>query len=114
MNNLEKQTKTHCEQLTKFLCQHNFIARSWLGFRVYLNGYGKDIQAYFEIDATDNEFLSDQPLSGTNLKVWSTCKQHPNWLLNRCKQVKCQIMHDLKNAGIFNGEVCENWREIVL
>ena len=55
---------TQIDQLTNFLNDNGFKARPWREFRVYLNGYGKDIKAYIELDEPTAE-LGDSTICST-------------------------------------------------
>lgn len=82
--------------------------------RVYFNGYGRDIKAYLDIDPDVDVYAVDEDglVEGAALKVWSDAPQAQNWVVNRAKQVKHQIM--LKVAKITGASVCTNWQEVAL
>lgn len=101
--------------LANLLCEKGFKARYHLPTcRVYLNGYGRDISAYFELDPDGSQFDPNDPLHGTNLKVWSNSYQSQAWLVNRCKQVKHSIMLAIKRTGLVSCEVCQRWEDVIL
>ena len=98
-------------ELTAKLNTSGLKANIWKGFRVYLNGYGRDIKAYFEFDDSDSRDWVDV-MDGVALKVYSNANQSNRWKIERAKEVKYQIMNQLKRAGIVE-EVCK-WGEVVL
>jgi hypothetical protein len=103
--------------LLKLLTEAGFTANIWRGSRIYLNGYGRDIKAWIEIDDPDAPFEEDAPYAGCNLKVFSDCEQSRKWLINRAKQVKHEIMWELHNTKITSyvmGEPCKNWEDVGL
>jgi hypothetical protein len=101
--------------------------------RVYINGHGKDIKAFFAWDEEDGERplpidecyyenLADPQdkwigeagwlLYGTSLKVYSYCdNQGRKWRLNRAQQVKQKIGQQLLEAGWIK-EWDSDWRRI--
>ena len=99
-------------ELTAKLNTAGIKANIWKGFRVYLNGYGRDIKTYFEFDDCDSRDWDDV-LDGVTLKVFSNANQSTAWKINRSKEVKFQIMNQLKRVGIIK-EVCESSSEVVL
>ena len=127
MSDLIDERKRLANELADLLCQAGFKARIWMGDyqgRVYLNDYGKDIKAYFQIDpelesycntrttkVTDLATASEQ--LGLALKVYSNAQQSHKWIVNRCKQIKHAIMTRLVEVG-FCTDVCENWQQVIL
>jgi hypothetical protein len=93
------------------------------GQRVYINGHGRDIKAWFEFDS-DDEVTNDLDdiFSGSRLRVYSDCNQGRQWLINRAQQVKHQIMVDLHEMAVggdiksatLAAPVCESWRDVIL
>ena len=95
--------------------------------RIYINGLGKDIKAYFQIDkdlefyANPRELADSAELSigtigqacGLALKVFTDCPQGHRWKINRCKQIKHEIMLDLQKVG-FCQEVPASWHDVIL
>ncbi len=100
----------HVLKMEEVLKSANIKASQWKGIRVYLNGFGKDVKAYFEFD---NPFAEspDNVFDETALKVFSNCNQSKSWKINRSKQVKHTIMVKLEQAGLVDG-VCETWQEV--
>lgn len=103
---------THIQTLESKLNESGLKAKAWKEWRIYINGFGKDIKAYFQLD----EPLSDEPvdlLDGVALKVFSNANQSYNWKLNRSKQVKHKIMTKLAEAGVVD-QACDTWQEVIL
>lgn len=94
------------------LCDQGFQAKIWQDRRIYLNGYGRDIKAWLSFDDATREEYNDI-WSGVALHVRSDCVQHPQWLINRAKQVKHQIMQELYGSGITKIEPCDDWRDVI-
>tara|TARA_Y100001938_G_C7840717_1_gene305978 strand:- start:122 stop:442 length:321 start_codon:yes stop_codon:yes gene_type:complete len=99
-------------ELTAKLNSAGFKANIWKGFRTYLNGYGRDIKAYFDFDDCDSRDWENL-LDGVVLKVFSNANQSTAWKVNRSKDVKFQIMNELKRAG-FVADVCESAEEVLI
>ena len=93
-------------------------AAKWDNRRIYINGYGRDIKAYVQFDEpwTDaDECTGPMGLwAGCALKVYSDSDQSRQWLINRAKQVKHEIMLALADAEIILGDVCITWQEVGL
>ena len=104
---------THIDALEEALKEAGFKARQWKGFRIYLNGYGRDIKAYIELDEPDAAAPEDL-YEGCVLKVFSNAAQSTRWRVNRAKQVKHDIALRLNAVGITTGPVCEHWQDIIL
>ena len=86
----------HITELRDRLNANGFKAAIWQDRRIYLNGYGKDIKAYVELDEPLRERnpqdATDTLYSGCALKVYSNADQDRKWLVNRAKQVKHALM----------------------
>lgn len=112
--------KTHIEALTDALNHAGFDAKAWKNSKIYLNGYGKDISAYIDLDdPLDEDFDEDKLWDGCSLKVYSNCESQPGkWRVNRAKQIKHGIMQLLYSEGrgitAYLGDVCENWQDVIL
>ena len=80
--------------------------------RIYFDGYGKDIKAFLQFD--DDNYLIDESghICASKLCVFSSCAQSRSWLINRCKQVKFQIMQHI--STITHCEICSDWQEVIL
>ena len=92
-------------------------ANIWKDRRIYLNGFGRDIKAYFHWDfetQSEPHHPQEDLFTFSTLSVFSNCQtQTHKWRVNRAKQVKHGILMDLKNAGLL--ESCpENWEDVIL
>ncbi len=112
----EIRTNTHIRALCEKLNESGFEAKIWRNERIYLNGYGRDIKAYFLLfDPEDVPPDSDWALlDGVVLKVSSHGDKSAKWLLNRAKQVKHAIMLDVHACGVGAEHPCESWQEVDL
>lgn len=106
---------TNVRRLYETLKASGLNVSLWRGCRVYINGLGKDITAYFDypdggsMDEADNEDV----LWCARLRVFSNANQTHQWRVNRAKQVKHYIMLTIREAGLVD-VVCADWREVVL
>ena len=88
--------------------------------RIYLNGYGRDIKAYIELDDPNRDVAPGEPLfASCILRVITDIENQPvQWILNRRKQIAHGIAQEMFAAGIFRGvseePICENWRDFIL
>ena len=98
------------ETLLNVCSQAGLSAKQWKE-RVYINGLGRDIKAYFIVDDVND----DRPgLEGSALKVFSNCPgMNQKWLINRAKQVKFGIMQQLHESGVISA-ICDNWEQVIL
>jgi hypothetical protein len=103
---------TQIEALAAAMTAAGFKAKAWKGQRIYINGLGRDINAFVALDTPD-EPASDNLFSGCALKVFSDAAQPGAWRINRSKQVKHDLMQQMQRAGIASG-VCEDWRDVIL
>ena len=103
--------KTNIISLEDKLNDSGFNAKIWKGFRIYLNGFGRDIKAYFEFDEPESQDY-ESLLDGTALKVYTNANQSYKWKINRSRKVKFQIMNQLKQFGIIS-EICEDVSEVL-
>lgn len=88
--------------------------KNWKSKRLYFQGFGKDISAYFE-DIDEEEFYPEQPTSGTALKVFTNAQQVHTWKINRAKEVKHEIMSLLHHHfPDYFVQPCEKWQDIIL
>ena len=110
-------------QLAKVLSDYGIRANVWKNARVYINGYGRDIIAWIGFDDPTQGLDDGQPLyDGCRLRVFSHAAQPRNWLINRAKQVKHEIMtrfddvNDSEDLRLFGQKihVCKTWEEIIL
>ena len=108
----------HTTELCDRLNADGFKAAIWQDRRIYLNGCGKDIKAYIELDdplrKRDPNDATDTLYSGCTLKVYSNAAQDRAWLVNRAKKVKHALMLRLVENGIVPGPVCPDWRAVIL
>jgi hypothetical protein len=105
------------DALTIALQEHGFTVKAYQGFRIYLNGYGRDISAYIVLDDPDEEAETGRLYDGCALKVFSNCNnQGAKWRINRAKQIKHTIMTSLYESGIvaYLGPICESWEDVIL
>lgn len=118
---------THIEQLTEALKAEGIDAAAWIKngrSRIYLNGHGRDIKAWIEMDDPegDGSEYVDELYSGCNLKVYSNANQDQKWLTNRSKQIKHSIMLRLHEAAtdgelkspLLASPICDDWRDVIL
>lgn len=82
----------------------------WRGKRVYLSGYGRDINAW--IEPRDRLPTDARPADGALIQVTSTWKSTRNAL--HCKGIKHMILHDLYNAGLLTHRPPEIWQKVAL
>ena len=103
--------KTQIEALCAKLNEIGIDAKIWKGLRIYLNGFGRDIKAFFEFE--DSEALQwDDLLEGTSLQVYTNANQSQQWKLNRYKSVKFEIMKRLERGGVID-KICETSEEVI-
>lgn len=105
---------THIEKLEKQLQESGFRAKAWMDRRIYLNKYGRDIDAFIDMDDPLDECPAGDIWYGCALRVFSRADQSRQWLDNRRRQVKHSLMRDLASAGIVASPICKNWREVIL
>jgi hypothetical protein len=103
---------TQIEKLEAVLQQIGLRANAWKGCRIYINGYGRDIKAFFHLEHPAEEAGEDL-LEGVALRVFSNANQPMRWCVNRAKQVKHSIMLSAKDAGLVD-DVCDDWQQVVL
>ena len=100
--------------------------------RIYLNGYGRDISAYIELDEPERDVAELEDWAGPGvrpeaglyegaaLRVYSDAAQGRAWRVNRAKQVKHEIMTAIAAAMVAEGcpaefwTVTDDWREVIL
>lgn len=105
----------HIDALARALNLSDFAATPWKNCRVYINGLGKDISAYFTFDEPEADVEPEADLlAGTALKVFTNCAQGQAWKINRAKQVKHDLMVRLFECGISKVEPCAEWRDVIL
>lgn len=111
------------DALTAFLNRHGLRATAWQNRRVYLNGYGRDIKAYIDLDDPTADVEGSYLFAGAALRVFSNANQNSKWLANRAKQIKHSIMLALAEAdeasdgalfGPLGRDVCEKWEDVIL
>ena len=110
------------DELEKFLNDNGFSAKQWKLGRIYLNGYGKDIKAFIEMDDPDTEDF-ETVYDGCQIKVYSNANQHYNWIKNRQKQIKHSIALKLDDSGLLkqvsdsynqkHSPAPENWQDMI-
>ena len=107
---------TRIEALRDFIGSLEYPAKVWRDQRVYINGIGRDISAYFLVDDPLGEYDPSAilgPLTGASLHVFSNARNSdPQWKVNRAKQIKHEIMKRMAEArGL---QVSGNWRDVIL
>jgi len=93
-----------------------FRASIWRDRRIYINGFGRDIKAYIELDNPADEADTTRLFDGAALRVYSNCDSQPAiWRMNRAKQVKHELMERLHASGItaYLGPPCARWQDVV-
>ena len=103
--------ETQIEKLETELRNAGFNAKAWQERRIYLNGHGRDINAFFEFD-TPQQSCGDV-MDGVALKVFSNANQSKAWKQNRVKQIKHQIMQRVQDAGLVDS-VCETSEQVII
>lgn len=97
------------EALAAIMTSCGFSVRVWRGQRVYLDGYGRDINAYLAPLDLDSAFPADK----AKLVVRSSWQAHRyNGL--RCKGVKHAIWKDLFQACLVSAPPPERWQDVPL
>lgn len=82
-------------------------------YRIYFDGYGRDITAYLEFESDHNlEIDENGIIKDSVLKVYTNCEQSINWKINRCKQVKFEIMKKLND--LIGCPICDSWEQVIL
>ncbi|RIK91787.1 MAG: hypothetical protein DCC73_15100 [Proteobacteria bacterium] len=111
------------DALTAFLNDHGLQAAAWQNRRIYLNGYGRDIKAYIDLDDPTAAAAGSYLFFGAALRVFSNADQNGKWRANRAKQIKHSIMLAMAAAdeasdgalfGPLGREVCEKWEDVIL
>ena len=112
---------TQIDALTDILCRHGVKARAWKARRIYINGHGRDISAYIELDEPERDVADLDNWGGPGvppdtgcfegcaLRVFSNAQQGQSWLINRAKQVKHDLMGQIATAMIAEGASAEVW-----
>jgi len=103
------------EDLAKQLKGSTWIKSGMI--RIYLNGHGKDIKAFFDFDdMTDPQkieiYKGEGIILGSQLKVFSNADQSRLWKINRAKQVKYTIMKQVQT--LYGGEIPDSWENVIL
>jgi hypothetical protein len=109
------------DKLERFLNDNGFSARQWKYGRIYLNGFGKDIKAFVEMDIPDCEDFTTV-YDGCKVEVYSNANQSYTWIKNRQKQVRHSIALKLEESGLLkqvsesynqkHSPVPENWQDM--
>lgn len=81
-----------------------FQVRCWRDKRLYLIGYGRDIQAWIEHD--------DARIDADALRISTTWRSRH--AAARCKSVKHAILCDLYAAGLLAKAPPDHWRDLSL
>jgi len=119
MNNIN-QGVSHIQALYAALLQAGFKAKIWKDQRIYLNGFGLDISAFFIFDDPASPFNPDgelQKKSGllayTSLKVFTDAGAG-KWAINRRKEVLHAIGCELAKAGISKASPPPDYHEMII
>lgn len=110
-----KKSEKKMSQIKKLaaeMLKANFKINIWKSERIYINGYGKDINTWINFDeplAVEYNTSYD----GCSLKVFSNASQDSKWKINRAKQVKFSIMEKLVEIKVVES-VCEKWQDVIL
>ena len=88
-------TTVTLEKALETLKDAGFKASLWQGKRVYINGLGKDVNAWFEA-TEEGGHAPFGPFEGLRFVIFINCFQTENWKKNRRLQVLAKIEEKLK------------------
>ena len=108
--------KIAIQALAETLNQKGFLVHLWQDRRIYLNGLGKDIKAFFDYPEGGAKDPADPDaiLGGANLRVFCESVILSNQAKqDRAKQAKFAIMQQMDQVGLAPCGAA-TWEEIIL
>jgi hypothetical protein len=112
----ELKMEKQIDAVYKYLIEHGVIGvRIWNGERIYFPTPQKGAFAFIGFDApgsTDYEYL----YADCYLRVYQKAPEYTstNWAVSQAKQIKHGLMKKLRDIELVDGDICENWQDVIL